>query len=70
MWCACAQGVGKGLIGVVVRPTAGIIDFATKTFEGAVLRVNERRGEGGMRTPGTVVYPLWLISLRRKTSTE
>lgn len=27
-------GLGKGLIGVVARPTGGIIDFASSSFEG------------------------------------
>ena len=28
------KGVGKGLAGVVAKPTGGIIDFASGTFEG------------------------------------
>lgn len=28
------KGVGKGLLGVVVRPVGGVIDFAGSTFEG------------------------------------
>ena len=27
-------GLGKGLIGVVARPTGGIVDFASSSFEG------------------------------------
>lgn len=30
----CLSGVGKGLIGVVARPTGGIVDFASSTFDG------------------------------------
>lgn len=28
------QGVGKGLVGVVVKPVAGAVDMVTKTAEG------------------------------------
>lgn len=28
------KGVGKGLIGVVARPTGGLVDMASSTFEG------------------------------------
>jgi vacuolar protein sorting-associated protein 13A/C len=28
------KGVGKGLVGVVTRPTSGVIDFASSSFEG------------------------------------
>ena len=28
------KGVGKGLLGVVVRPVGGVLDFAGSTFEG------------------------------------
>lgn len=28
------SGLGKGLIGVVARPTGGIVDFASSSFEG------------------------------------
>lgn len=31
------KGVGKGMVGLVTRPTAGVIDFASGTF-GAVKR--------------------------------
>ena len=39
------KGVGKGLVGVVTRPTSGVIDFASSSFEGIkrfVLRGFER----------------------------
>ncbi len=29
-----AKGVGKGLVGVVVRPTVGVLDLTTKTIQG------------------------------------
>ena len=29
-----SSGVGKGLVGVVTRPTSGVIDFASSSFEG------------------------------------
>lgn len=28
------KGVGKGLVGAVARPTGGIIDMASSTFQG------------------------------------
>ena len=28
------KGVGKGLVGAVARPTGGIIDLASSTFQG------------------------------------
>ena len=28
------SGIGKGLVGVVTRPTSGVIDFASSSFEG------------------------------------
>lgn len=28
------KGVGKGLVGAVTRPTGGIIDMASSTFQG------------------------------------
>jgi vacuolar protein sorting-associated protein 13A/C len=28
------KGIGKGLVGVVARPTGGIIDMASSTFQG------------------------------------
>ena len=31
---ASVAGVGKGLIGAVVLPTSGVIDFGTRAFEG------------------------------------
>lgn len=34
------QGVGKGVVGLVARPTGGIIDFASGTFD-SVKRVTE-----------------------------
>ncbi len=27
-------GIGKGLLGVVTKPTAGIVDFTSQSFEG------------------------------------
>jgi vacuolar protein sorting-associated protein 13A/C len=33
----CIKGVGKGVMGLVTRPTAGVIDFASGLF-GAVKR--------------------------------
>lgn len=34
------QGVGKGVVGLVARPTGGIIDFASGTFD-SVKRATE-----------------------------
>jgi len=34
------KGVGKGVVGLVARPTGGIIDFASGTFD-SVKRVTE-----------------------------
>lgn len=31
---AFVAGVGKGLVGVVTRPTSGVVDFASSSFEG------------------------------------
>lgn len=28
------KGIGKGLVGVVARPTGGIVDMASSTFQG------------------------------------
>ena len=28
------SGIGKGLIGVVTKPTAGIVDFTSQSLEG------------------------------------
>ena len=28
------KGVGKGLVGVVAKPTAGVVDFASNTLQG------------------------------------
>lgn len=28
------KGIGKGLVGVVTRPTGGIVDMASSTFQG------------------------------------
>lgn len=28
------KGVGKGLVGAITRPTGGIIDMASSTFQG------------------------------------
>ena len=28
------KGIGKGLVGVVARPTGGIVDMASTTFQG------------------------------------
>ncbi|WAR29642.1 VP13A-like protein [Mya arenaria] len=38
------KGVGKGLVGVVTRPTSGVIDFASSSFEG-IKRIAENVGE-------------------------
>lgn len=32
--CRLVSGLGKGLVGVVARPTGGIVDFASSSFEG------------------------------------
>jgi vacuolar protein sorting-associated protein 13A/C len=28
------KGAGKGLVGVVVRPASGVVDFASSSFDG------------------------------------
>ncbi|XP_004383340.1 intermembrane lipid transfer protein VPS13A isoform X1 [Trichechus manatus latirostris] len=38
------KGVGKGLVGAVARPTGGIIDMASSTFQG-IKRATETSGE-------------------------
>ncbi|KAJ8307904.1 hypothetical protein KUTeg_014551 [Tegillarca granosa] len=38
------KGVGKGLVGVVTRPTSGVIDFASSSFEG-IRRIAEMSDE-------------------------
>lgn len=34
------KGVGKGLVGVLTRPTGGIIDMASSTFQGIKRSLN------------------------------
>jgi len=38
------KGLGKGAIGLVARPTAGVVDFASGSFE-AVKRATENTDE-------------------------
>ncbi len=28
------KGVGKGMLGLITKPTAGVIDFTSQSFEG------------------------------------
>ena len=44
------QGVGKGVVGLVARPTGGIIDFASGTFD-SVKRVTETQEEVVRKRP-------------------
>jgi vacuolar protein sorting-associated protein 13A/C len=44
------KGVGKGVVGLVARPTGGIIDFASGTFD-SVKRVTENAEEINRKRP-------------------
>ena len=44
------KGVGKGVVGLVARPTGGIVDFASGTFD-SVKRVTETSQEIGKKRP-------------------
>ena len=44
------KGMGKGVVGLVARPTGGIVDFASGTFD-SVKRVTETSQEIGKKRP-------------------
>jgi vacuolar protein sorting-associated protein 13A/C len=50
------KGVGKGLVGVVARPTGGIVDFASGTFD-SVKRVAEVTEEVSRVRPARFLHP-------------
>ncbi|KAG2470896.1 VP13C protein, partial [Polypterus senegalus] len=49
------KGIGKGLVGVVARPTGGIIDMASSTFQG-IQRVAESTEEVYRIRPPRVIH--------------
>mmetsp|Transcript_20488 Transcript_20488/g.49156 ORF Transcript_20488/g.49156 Transcript_20488/m.49156 type:complete len:277 (+) Transcript_20488:2-832(+) len=57
-----AKGLGRGLVGVAVKPTTGVIDFAAKAAEGLthnarVGRALAAEGRGRMRLPRMLLGP-------------
>ena len=49
------SGVGKGVVGLVARPTGGVIDFASGTFD-SVKRVTENQEEIRRVRPPRFLY--------------
>ncbi|RXM33331.1 Vacuolar protein sorting-associated protein 13A [Acipenser ruthenus] len=45
------KGVGKGLVGAVTRPTGGIIDMASSTFQGIKRATESSEGVESLRPP-------------------
>lgn len=50
------KGVSKGMVGLVARPTVGIVDFASGTFD-SVKRVTEVTGEVSRVRPARFLHP-------------
>ncbi|XP_052691479.1 intermembrane lipid transfer protein Vps13-like [Crassostrea angulata] len=49
------KGIGKGLVGVVTRPTSGVVDFASSSFEG-IKRIADLSDEVGRLRPPRLFY--------------
>lgn len=51
------KGLGKGFLGVVVKPIAGVLDFATRTAEGTRNTATMFEDRYGRRRPPR--YSFW-----------
>uniref|UniRef100_A0A8C3CWI1 Vacuolar protein sorting 13 homolog C n=1 Tax=Cairina moschata TaxID=8855 RepID=A0A8C3CWI1_CAIMO len=63
------KGIGKGLVGVVARPTGGIVDMASSTFQG-IQRVAESTEEVSNLRPPRLIHEDGIIRPYNRVEAE